>query len=72
MVSPTIQRIAGEFKGKLLTVKVNVDEKTDVANQYQISSIPTIMMFYKGKTLMRLSGAYPYEALKAEIQRHIT
>lgn len=71
-VSPTIARLASEFKGKMLTVKVNVDEKAQIATQYQISGIPTIMLFHKGKILMRLTGAYPYEALKAEVQRHLT
>lgn len=72
MVSPTIKRLASEFKGKIITVKVNVDEKTQVAAKYHIRSIPTIMMFHKGNILMRLTGAYPYEALKAEVQRHLT
>jgi len=71
MVSPTIQQIAGEFKGRLLTIKVNVDQKQNIAAQYQIQSIPTIMMFHKGKILMRLTGALPYETLKAEIQKNL-
>ena len=71
MVSPAIQRIAGEFKGRLLTVKVNVEKKQHLASRYQTTSIPTIMMFHKGKILMRLTGAHPYDALKSEIQRHL-
>jgi thioredoxin 1/thioredoxin 2 len=68
MVSPLIKQIASEFKGRLLTVEVNVDQKPHIASQYQIQGIPTIMMFYKGKILMRLIGALPYKTLKAEIQ----
>ncbi len=71
MVSPVIQQLAQEYKGKLLTIKVNVDHKQHVAAQYQISSIPTIMMFHKGKTLMRVAGALPYHALKSEIEKNI-
>jgi thioredoxin 1 len=52
MVSPAIQRIASELKGRVLTVKVNVDKKQHVAAKYQISSIPTIMMFHKGQVVM--------------------
>jgi thioredoxin 1 len=70
-VSPAIQKIAAEFKGRLLTVKVNVDQKPHVAGKYQISSIPTIMMFDKGQVRMRLTGALPYNALKAEIQKYL-
>ncbi len=71
MVSPTIQRIASEYKGRLLTVKVNVDQKPHISGRYQITGIPTIMMFYKGQILMRVSGALPYEALKAEVEKKL-
>lgn len=71
MVSPTIERIAKELKGKLLTVKVNVDRKQEVAARYQIQSIPTIMMFRAGEVVMRLEGALPYDAMKAEIERRL-
>ena len=71
MVSPIIARIAREFKGRITTVKINTEKKAHIAAQYSIQSIPTIMMFYKGKQLMRLQGAYPYEALKAEIEKSL-
>jgi len=71
MVSPAIERIAKDLKGRLLTVKVNVDQKQHVAAKYQIQSIPTIMMFDKGRITMRLEGALPYDALKAEIEKRL-
>lgn len=71
MIAPSIQKIASEFNGKLLTVKVNVDEKPAIASQYQISGIPTIMMFYKGKILMRLTGGLPYQTLRTQILQHL-
>lgn len=71
MVSPTIEKIAHDFKEKLLTIKVNVDDKSHIAAQYQIQSIPTIMLFHKGKMLMRLTGALQYETLKAEIRKNL-
>ncbi len=71
MVSPAIEKLAKEFKGRMLTVKVNVDDKPHVAGQYQIQSIPTIMMFKNGQPVMRLTGAYPYEALKSEIAQRL-
>ena len=69
MVSPTIAQIASEMKNKILTVKVNVDKKEHVAGRYQVTSIPTIMLFYKGEVLMRLAGAHPYDSLKQEIEK---
>jgi len=71
MVSPTIQKIASELKGKILTVKINVDQKQFIAAQYQIKSIPTIMLFRKGKIVMRQEGALAYETLKSEIEKRL-
>jgi thioredoxin len=71
MVSPSIEKLAKEYKGRLTTVKVNVDEKQHIAGKYQIQSIPTIMMFWKGEPIMRLQGALPYDALKANIEEYI-
>ncbi len=72
MVSPSLERIAKEYSGKLLVVKINVDEKPHIAAQYQIQSIPTIMMFQNGQAVMRLVGAQPYESLKRQIQRALS
>lgn len=69
MVSPAVERIASEMKGRLLTVKVNVDTKQHVAGHYQVRSIPTIMLFKNGEPVMRLTGAQPYESIKNEIER---
>ena len=69
MVSPVVERIAKEYSGRLMTVKVNIDEKPHVASTYEVHSIPTIMLFYQGDSLMRVVGAQPYEALKREIER---
>jgi thioredoxin len=69
MVSPTVARIASDLKGRIIAVKVNVDKKPHIAGHYQINSIPTLMLFHRGKTLMRLSGAYPYEILKPEVEK---
>lgn len=66
-VSPAIERIARENKGRLLTVKINVDQKPHIAAQYSIQSIPTILLFRQGQPVMRLTGAYPYEQLAAKI-----
>jgi thioredoxin 1 len=62
-VSPAIERLAREYAGRILTVKVNVDRKPAVAQAYEIQGIPTIMLFWRGEPRMRLTGAYPYEAI---------
>jgi thioredoxin 1 len=69
MVAPVIEQIAREYKGKLRVVKIDVDQKPELSSQYGIQSIPTIMMFHRGKVLMRQSGALPYVTLKQVIDR---
>jgi thioredoxin 1 len=68
IVSPLVQRISKEYSGKLITIKINVDLKQDIASKYEVQGIPTIMMFYKGEPIMRLVGAHPYESLKSNIE----
>ncbi len=67
-VSPVIERIASELSGRLLTVKVNVDKRPAIAESFEVESIPTIMLFWKGEEKMRLTGAYPYDAIKQGIR----
>ncbi len=68
-VTPTIERLAREYSGRLLTVKVNVDAKPLIAQAYQVQGIPTIMLFWKGEPRMRLTGAYPYEAIRQALEQ---
>jgi thioredoxin 1 len=67
IVSPMVGRLAREYAGRLLTVKVNVDRKPELAQRFEVGSIPTLMLFWKGRSLMRVVGARSYEALKQEL-----
>ncbi len=69
IVSPAIERLAHEYVGRILTVKVNVDRKPQVAQIYEVQGIPTIMLFWKGEARMKLTGAYPYEEILQNIQK---
>ncbi|MFC1568671.1 thioredoxin [bacterium] len=71
MVTPVIERIARDLKGQIITIKVNVDKKQHLAQRYQITGIPAIMLFHQGQILMRLSGAVPYETLRTEVEKHL-
>lgn len=68
MVSPVIQKIAHEYKDSMITVKIDTDKKQAIAGKYNISSIPTIMLFFNEKSIMRLEGAHPYESIKQSIE----
>lgn len=69
VLAPVISQLASEYKGRLLTIKIDTDKKQDIARTWEIQSVPTVMLFHKGKALMRLSGAHPYGNLKRELDR---
>jgi len=67
-VAPVLEEVAGELKGKLKIVKLNVDENPETAAKYGIQSIPTLMIFKNGEMASRQIGAAP----KAKIVQWIT
>jgi thioredoxin 1 len=70
-VGPTLEALAGEYAGKLKVVKLDVDEFGDVAGQYGVQSIPTLLLFKGGQAVERLIGNYPKPAIVSKIQQHL-
>jgi len=56
MASPVVEALATEYAGKILVVKVNTDENSDIASEYGIMSIPTFFLFKDGKQKARIVG----------------
>jgi thioredoxin 1 len=54
---PMLDEIAGEHKDKLTVAKLNVDENQDTVSDYQVSSIPTMMVFKDGEPVKSIIGA---------------
>ena len=71
MIAPSVKQLADEFKGKLVVVKINVDEKPELAQANRVYGIPTLAIFHKGKELWRVAGAMPYESLKAQVAQNL-
>jgi thioredoxin 1 len=71
MVAPVIEEMARDYAGRILFGKLNVDENTEVATQYQIMSIPTMLVFKEGKLVDRLVGAMPRQILEPKITKHL-
>ena len=57
MLSPTVEAIAQELSGKLKVVKCNTDDARATAIQYQVMSIPVLMLFKEGKVVDQIVGA---------------
>lgn len=56
MIAPIVKEIADEYDGKILVGKVNVDEEPDLTMQYNVSNIPTLMVFKNGQLVNRAVG----------------
>ena len=57
MIAPVIDELAQELQGKLKVAKVNVDEAQELAMQYSVMSIPTLLVFKKGEVVSQIVGA---------------
>ncbi|MGL4677205.1 MAG: thioredoxin [Brevinema sp.] len=65
MIGPFIEQIAKEYEGKLKVVKCDVDECPESAAKFQVSSIPSLMLFKDGKVVKNTTGAMSLAQLKA-------
>jgi thioredoxin 1 len=70
-VAPVVDQIAADYAGKLKVVKVNTDENEAVSIQYQVMSIPTLILFKGGSAVERIVGALPKQALLSKITPHL-
>jgi len=65
MVAPELQKVAARQAGRLLVVKVNTDELSDLGQRFGIRSIPTMAVFAGGREVGRTSGARPANDIEA-------
>lgn len=65
---PIVEELAGEYDGKIVVGKCNVDEADDIAMQFGIRSIPTILFIKNGEIIDKSVGAVPKAKLVAKIE----
>ena len=70
IVGPIMEQLATESNGRYRIAKLNVDENPRTSAQFQIQSIPTMLIFKDGKLVDRLVGALPKPAIAARLQAH--
>jgi len=71
MVAPVVEEIAEQYKGKITVVKLNTDENPNVASQYGIRSIPTLMIFKGGQRVDMVVGAVPKSTLANTVEKYV-
>lgn len=70
MVGPILDQLAAESNGRYRIVKLNIDDNQRTAAQFQIQSIPTMLIFQDGKLVDRIIGAQPKSAIAAKLLAH--
>jgi len=71
MVGPIIDELAQKYEGKVVIGKINVDEEQELASQYGIMSVPTVIMFKDGKEVERQVGFVGGEQYEEMIKKVI-
>ncbi|MEH1935178.1 MAG: thioredoxin [Nostoc sp.] len=71
MVAPVVDEISEQYKGQIKVVKVNTDENPNVASQYGIRSIPTLMIFKGGQKVDMVVGAVPKSTLASTLEKYL-
>ena len=68
IIGPIVEEIAAEYAGKAVIAKINVDEAGDLASEFGVMSIPTLIYFKGGKEVKRLVGSRPKVDLVRELE----
>jgi thioredoxin 1 len=64
MIAPMVEELAGEYRGSVKIGKVNIDDAQRLAQEYGVSSIPTLMIFKGGEVVERFVGVQPKNRLQ--------
>ena len=68
-IGPSIEQLATEYNGKAKVVKLDVDNDQELAAQYNVMSIPALLVFKNGEVIDQMVGAHPKEQIAKMIDR---
>ena len=71
MIAPILEELADEYQGSVTIAKLNVDENPQTAMQYDVMSIPTMIVYKDGVEKKRIVGARPKHALVSELSESL-
>ena len=72
MITPIIEELSEDYKGRIKFVKVNVDDNTQLTTDLEILSIPVLIIFKNGEEIKRIQGANPKPYIQKEIDACIS
>jgi len=70
MIAPSLEEIANEMAGKVKIAKLNIDDNPELAAQFGVRSIPTLILFKGGKPVDQIVGAVPRAKLEELVRKH--
>ena len=71
MVGPIVEEIASDYKDKAKVGKVNTEDNANLAGEYGVISIPTMIIFKNGKPVDQIIGAVPKEVIVKKMDTHL-
>ncbi|RXK85144.1 thioredoxin [Chlorobaculum sp. 24CR] len=71
MLGPVIEELAGDYEGKAIIAKLNVDDNPNTAAKYGIRSIPTMLIVKDGNVVDQMVGALPKNMISKKLDEHI-
>jgi thioredoxin 1 len=71
MVGPIVEEIASDYKDKMKVGKVNTEDNANLAGEYGVISIPTMIIFKNGKPVDQIIGAVPKEVIVKKMDTHL-
>ena len=70
-IAPILDELAEELSGKMKIAKVNVDENRDIATEFHVQSIPTLLVIKNGTVAEQMVGAMSKPALQSKLKEHL-
>ena len=71
MIGPAVEELAGDYEGKSVVAKLNVDENPQVTARFGVRSIPTLLVFKNGQIVDKQVGAVPKSVLSSKLQAQV-
>jgi thioredoxin 1 len=71
MLAPVVEKLSGQFAGRVDFVKLNTDENPSLAGQYGVSGIPCLILFKGGQAVDRIVGFVPEGHIRSMLDKHL-